>query len=66
MSHTSLLFSKFFVFDQRNNLLCKKIDLAKVTRVIENRLDQGMTLGMDSTVAYGNNVKSAEVTTAMT
>ena len=39
---------------------------AKVTRVIENRLDQGMTLGMDSTVAYGNNVKSAEVTTAMT
>lgn len=39
---------------------------AKVTRVIENRLDQGMALGMDSTVAYGNNVKSAEVTTAMT
>ena len=39
---------------------------AKVTRVIENRLDQGMALGMDSTVAYGNTVKSAEVTTAMT
>ena len=29
----------------------------KVTRVIENRLEQGMSLGMDSTVAYGNNVK---------
>ena len=28
----------------------------KVTRVIENRLEQGMSLGMDSTVAYGNNV----------
>lgn len=39
---------------------------AKVTRVIENRLDQNMALGMDSTVAYGNNVKSADVTTAMT
>lgn len=39
---------------------------AKVTRVIENRLEQGMTLGMDSTVAYGNNVKPAQVTTAMT
>lgn len=39
---------------------------AKVTRVIENRLDKGMQLGMDSTVAYGNNVPSAKVTTAMT
>ncbi|PWG66408.1 endolytic transglycosylase MltG [Bifidobacterium callitrichidarum] len=39
---------------------------AKVTRVIENRLEQGMNLGMDSTVAYGNNVKPAQVTTAMT
>ncbi|NMM98191.1 endolytic transglycosylase MltG [Bifidobacterium olomucense] len=37
----------------------------KVTRVIENRLEQGMTLGMDSTVAYGNDVKPAQVTTAM-
>ena len=38
----------------------------KVTRVIENRLEQGMSLGMDSTVAYGNNVKPAQVTTEMT
>lgn len=38
---------------------------AKVTRVIENRLAQGMTLGMDSTVAYGNNVQPADVTTTM-
>jgi UPF0755 protein len=37
----------------------------KVTRVIENRLDSAMALGMDSTVAYGNNVKPAQVTTAM-
>ncbi|KAB7788455.1 endolytic transglycosylase MltG [Bifidobacterium cebidarum] len=37
----------------------------KVTRVIENRLAQGMSLGMDSTVAYGNNVQPADVTTAM-
>ncbi|MBT1175214.1 endolytic transglycosylase MltG [Bifidobacterium sp. LC6] len=37
----------------------------KVTRVIENRLDQDMALGMDSTVAYGNNVKPGDVTTAM-
>lgn len=39
---------------------------AKVTRVIENRIEQGMQLGMDSTVAYGNNVPPAKVTTAMT
>ena len=38
----------------------------KVTRGIENRLEQGMSLGMDSTVAYGNNVKPAQVTTEMT
>lgn len=38
----------------------------KVTRVIENRLEQGLSLGMDSTVAYGNNVKPAQVTTEMT
>lgn len=37
----------------------------KVTRVILNRLDQNMTLGMDSTVAYGNNVKPAKITQAM-
>ena len=37
----------------------------KVTRVILNRLDKNMTLGMDSTVAYGNNVKSADITQAM-
>lgn len=30
----------------------------KVTRVIENRLEQGMSLGMDSTVACGNNAVS--------
>lgn len=43
----------------------KKDDYGKVVRVILNRLDKGMTLGMDSTVAYGNNVKSAEITQNM-
>lgn len=37
----------------------------KVTRVIMNRLDQGITLGMDSTVAYGNNVAPNMVDQAM-
>ncbi|NMM93227.1 endolytic transglycosylase MltG [Bifidobacterium oedipodis] len=37
----------------------------KVTRVIENRLEQDMTLGMDSTVAYGNNVSPSQITQAM-
>lgn len=37
----------------------------KVTRVIENRLDQDMTLGMDSTVAYGNGVAPSKLTQAM-
>lgn len=36
----------------------------KVSRVIENRLAQNMTLGMDSTVAYGANVKPGELTNA--
>lgn len=34
----------------------------KVSRVIENRLKDGMTLGMDSTVAYGFNMKGTELT----
>lgn len=38
---------------------------AKVARVIYNRLDQGMALGMDSVVAYGNGVAASELTDAM-
>lgn len=34
----------------------------KVTRVIDNRLDQGMTLGMDSAVAYGLGIKGTDLT----
>ena len=37
----------------------------KVTRVIENRLEQDMTLGMDSTVAYGNDVSPSKITQSM-
>ncbi|WEV73089.1 endolytic transglycosylase MltG [Bifidobacterium sp. ESL0790] len=37
----------------------------KVVRVILNRLDQGMVLGMDSTVAYGADVKPSDLTEAM-
>ena len=37
----------------------------KVTRVILNRLDADMTLGMDSTVAYGNNVSPSKITQSM-
>ncbi|WEV64742.1 endolytic transglycosylase MltG [Bifidobacterium sp. ESL0732] len=37
----------------------------KVVRVIMNRLNQGMALGMDSTVAYGANVKPSDLTDAM-
>lgn len=37
---------------------------AKVTRVIENRLAQGMPLGMDTTVAYGLGIKASELTNA--
>ncbi|WEV68183.1 endolytic transglycosylase MltG [Bifidobacterium sp. ESL0769] len=37
----------------------------KVVRVIMNRLNQGMALGMDSTVAYGENVKPSDLTDAM-
>lgn len=37
----------------------------KVTRVIENRLEQNMTLGMDSTVAYGNGVAPSKITQSM-
>lgn len=40
-------------------------DYGKVVRVILNRLDRGMTLGMDSTVAYGNNVAPGKLTDAM-
>ncbi|WEV52357.1 endolytic transglycosylase MltG [Bifidobacterium sp. ESL0704] len=37
----------------------------KVVRVIVNRLSQNMALGMDSTVAYGANVKPSQLTNAM-
>lgn len=36
----------------------------KVTRVILNRLNIGMSLGMDSTVAYGANVAPSQLTNA--
>ena len=38
---------------------------SKVARVIENRLARGMPLGMDSTVAYSNNVSALKLTDAM-
>lgn len=38
---------------------------AKVVRVIDNRLGRGMPLGMDSTVAYSNNVTALKLTNAM-
>ena len=38
---------------------------SKVARVIENRLAKGMPLGMDSTVAYSNNVSALMLTDAM-
>ncbi|MBT1176387.1 endolytic transglycosylase MltG [Bifidobacterium callimiconis] len=37
----------------------------KVTRVIENRLAKDMPLGMDSVIAYGNNVEPRALTKAM-
>ncbi|MCI1983947.1 MAG: endolytic transglycosylase MltG [Bifidobacteriaceae bacterium] len=37
----------------------------KVVRVILNRLDKDMALGMDSVVAYGNDVAPRELTTKM-
>ncbi|OZG49460.1 endolytic transglycosylase MltG [Pseudoscardovia suis] len=37
----------------------------KVSRVIYNRLEQDMPLGMDSVVAYGNGVESSQLTDAM-
>ena len=36
----------------------------KVTRVILNRLDKGMTLGMDTTVAYGLGISASQLTNA--
>lgn len=36
----------------------------KVARVIENRLTQNMTLGMDSTVAYGLGIQTLDLTNA--
>ena len=36
----------------------------KVVRVILNRLDKGMPLGMDTTVAYGLGIKASELTNA--
>ena len=38
---------------------------SKVAQVIHNRLDKGMPLGMDSTVAYSNNVSALKLTDAM-
>lgn len=37
----------------------------KVTRVIENRLEQGISLGMDTTVAYGLGITANELTDPM-
>lgn len=37
----------------------------KVVRVILNRLDKGMNLGMDTTVAYGLGIKASQLTDAM-
>ncbi|RBQ00153.1 endolytic transglycosylase MltG [Bifidobacterium xylocopae] len=37
----------------------------KVSRVIDNRLDKGMSLGMDSTVAYSKNVSALNLTNDM-
>lgn len=37
----------------------------KVARVIYNRLERDMPLGMDSVVAYGNGVESSQLTDAM-
>ncbi len=37
----------------------------KVSRVIANRLAKNMPLGMDSVVAYGNNVQPSQLTEAM-
>ncbi|RBP98336.1 hypothetical protein CRD60_00160 [Bifidobacterium aemilianum] len=37
----------------------------KVVRVILNRLDRGMNLGMDTTVAYGLGIKADKLTDAM-
>lgn len=37
----------------------------KVTRVILNRIDAGMPLGMDTTVAYGLGITASELTDAM-
>ncbi|OZG49970.1 endolytic transglycosylase MltG [Bombiscardovia coagulans] len=37
----------------------------KVVRVIDNRLQKGMTLGMDSTVAYSKNVSALKLTNDM-
>ena len=36
----------------------------KVTRVILNRLDRDMTLGMDSTTAYGLGINGTQLTNA--
>ncbi|MCI1637805.1 MAG: endolytic transglycosylase MltG [Bifidobacterium crudilactis] len=37
---------------------------SKVTRVIDNRIAKGMTLGMDTTVAYGAKVSASDLTNA--
>ena len=37
----------------------------KVSRVIANRLSKNMSLGMDSVLAYGNNVRPSQITQSM-
>lgn len=39
-------------------------DFAKIARVIENRLERDMTLGMDSTIAYGLDKSGLDLTRA--
>ena len=41
---------------------CNPDDYGKVARVILNRIDQDMPLGMDSTVAYGFNTTGSKLT----
>src|SRR5690625_239050 len=39
-------------------------DFAKIARVIEHRLERDMTLGMDSTIAYGLDKSGLDLTRA--
>lgn len=51
------------------SIICGEVNkpeyYARVSRVIQNRLERNMPLGMDSVVAYGNNVEPSAVTQAM-